>query len=95
MSVLQRPLCRSFQTTGTRSQEYQIVEVAEVEGFIQRCMTKVGTSSQHAVQLAKVLTSGDVRGHFSHGLNRLGMRILLISIKSTQRSGKNRRKIIV
>ena len=36
------------------------------------CMTSVGTSSEHAEALADVLITGDLRGHFSHGLNRLG-----------------------
>lgn len=79
VTLVRQPLCRSFQTTSTRLQDYKIVQVAEVEDFIHRCMTKVGTSSEHAVQLAKVLTSGDIRGHFSHGLNRLGKKTNMYS----------------
>jgi 5-carboxymethyl-2-hydroxymuconate isomerase len=69
---VRKPLSRAIQTCSRRLQEYKIVERSEVEEFIQRCMTKVGTSNEHAQQLAKVLSTGDLRGHFSHGLNRLG-----------------------
>jgi LDH2 family malate/lactate/ureidoglycolate dehydrogenase len=32
----------------------------------------VGTKDDHAKSLASCLIAGDARGHFSHGLNRLG-----------------------
>jgi len=65
---------RALKYINTRNvQMYKLVEVSEVEAFIQRSMEKVGTPTQHSEQLAKVLAAGDVRGHFSHGLNRLGM----------------------
>lgn len=64
---------RALKYITTRNvQMYKLVQVSEVEAFIQRCMEKVGTSKQHSEQLAKVLVAGDARGHFSHGLNRLG-----------------------
>ncbi|KAL3995584.1 Malate/L-lactate dehydrogenase family protein [Acanthocheilonema viteae] len=37
------------------------------------CMIKTGTSKDHAQQLADVLVAADIRGHYSHGLNRLDM----------------------
>ena len=37
------------------------------------CMTSVGTAEKNAAYLADVLIAGDRRGHFSHGLNRLGI----------------------
>lgn len=42
--------------------------------FMVDCMTcdKVKASKSHADQLADVLIAGDYRGHYSHGLNRLG-----------------------
>ena len=49
-----------------------IVPVSEVTSFIERCMTTVGTRPAHAKALADNLTAADHRGHFSHGLNRLG-----------------------
>lgn len=39
------------------------------------CMMKAGAAEDHARQLADVLVEGDIRGHYSHGLNRLGMSI--------------------
>jgi len=35
-------------------------------------MTSVGTQAHHARSLAEVLVEGDHRGHYSHGLNRMG-----------------------
>lgn len=49
-----------------------IIPVPEVINFIERCMTCVGTKGKHAAELAAVLVAADYRGHFSHGLNRLG-----------------------
>ncbi|EPB66794.1 malate/L-lactate dehydrogenase [Ancylostoma ceylanicum] len=39
------------------------------------CMKSVGVVESHAGQLADVLIEADVRGHYSHGLNRLDMYI--------------------
>ena len=63
--------------TGLRSfDKHKCVEVSEVGSFIERCMKSVGTPDQHCRALSQVLVAGDVRGHFSHGLNRLGERCL-------------------
>ncbi|KAJ7388112.1 hypothetical protein OS493_039753 [Desmophyllum pertusum] len=48
----------------------------------------VGTPSQHCRALAQVLVAGDVRGHFSHGLNRLEMYVHDIEIGTTVLDGK-------
>lgn len=40
--------------------------------FMVDCMTTAGACESHAAQLADVLVEGDKRGHYSHGLNRLG-----------------------
>ena len=48
------------------------VAIPEIKDFICRCMTAVGTRDNHASELADVLVAADYRGHFSHGLNRLG-----------------------
>jgi LDH2 family malate/lactate/ureidoglycolate dehydrogenase len=37
------------------------------------CMVFMSTPRHHAVSLANNLMAADYRGHFSHGLNRLGM----------------------
>lgn len=52
-----------------------LITKAEVQGFIERCMTAVGTKPHHAHSLAEVLVEGDHRGHYSHGLNRMDMYI--------------------
>lgn len=49
-----------------------LISKAEVQGFIERCMIAVGTKEHHARSLAEVLVEGDHRGHYSHGLNRMG-----------------------
>ncbi|EPB66793.1 hypothetical protein ANCCEY_14114, partial [Ancylostoma ceylanicum] len=41
--------------------------------FMVDCLKAVGAVEAHARQLADVLIEGDVRGHYSHGLNRLDM----------------------
>lgn len=49
-----------------------LITKAEVQGFVERCMVAVGTKPNHARSLAEVLVEGDHRGHYSHGLNRMG-----------------------
>lgn len=49
-----------------------LISKAEVQSFIERCMVAVGTQPHHARSLAEVLVEGDHRGHYSHGLNRMG-----------------------
>ncbi|XP_062277392.1 uncharacterized oxidoreductase YjmC-like, partial [Scomber scombrus] len=50
-----------------------LISHSELQGFIERCMTAVGTKPHHARSLAEVLVEGDHRGHYSHGLNRMDM----------------------
>ncbi|XP_053741972.1 uncharacterized oxidoreductase YjmC-like [Synchiropus splendidus] len=50
-----------------------LITQLEVQSFIERCMTAVGTKPHHARSLAEVLVEGDNRGHYSHGLNRMDM----------------------
>lgn len=45
----------------------------EVKEFIKQCMMAAGTKAGHASSLADVLVEGDLRGHYSHGLNRMGV----------------------
>ncbi|KAK7880147.1 hypothetical protein WMY93_033181 [Mugilogobius chulae] len=49
-----------------------LIPKSEVQSFVERCMTAVGTKPHHAHSLAEVLVEGDHRGHYSHGLNRMG-----------------------
>ena len=50
----------------------RLVAITEVTGFVQRCMEAVGAAGPHAASLADLLLAADTRGHYSHGLNRLG-----------------------
>ena len=52
--------------------EYYIVDKNEMEKFIENCMLAVNCKASHAKLLASNLIAADHRGHFSHGLNRLG-----------------------
>lgn len=52
-----------------------------------RCMEAVGTETKHAVQLSEVLVAGDYRGHYSHGLNRIGMYVKDIKTGICEKSG--------
>ena len=51
----------------------KLVDVEEASKFICRCMEATGAPPEHAASLADVLIAGDKRGHYSHGMNRLGM----------------------
>lgn len=63
---------RYLHTSRKHFDQYKCVAVNEVESFVERCMSAVGTPLEHCKALAQVLVAGDARGHFSHGLNRLG-----------------------
>ena len=51
---------------------YSLVGTGEVHDFVKRCMVATGVDESHAVDLANLLVAADTRGHFSHGINRLG-----------------------
>ena len=61
-----RVLCTNAAPEGVK------VAIPEVKDFIIRCMVAAGTKDSHAKALSDNLTTADYRGHFSHGLNRLG-----------------------
>jgi hypothetical protein len=61
---------RHWSTVPTDS--WDIVPREEVKRFIVDCMSSVKTSLEHAEKLADNLCTADYRGHYSHGLNRLG-----------------------
>ncbi|XP_050418339.1 uncharacterized oxidoreductase YjmC [Patella vulgata] len=50
-----------------------VVQQSDLREFITNCMTQVGACPEHADTLAQNLLAADYRGHYSHGLNRLGM----------------------
>ncbi|KAK4320008.1 hypothetical protein Pmani_009077 [Petrolisthes manimaculis] len=49
------------------------VKVDEVERFIVTCLVKCGVPVDKATQVAEVLVAADIRGHYSHGIQRLEM----------------------
>ena len=50
----------------------RLVAADEITDFVQRCMEAVVAAGPHAASLAHVLLTADTRGHYSHGLNKLG-----------------------
>ena len=53
---------------------FRAVFPGEVRSFAQSCLIRAGATEEHAASLAELLVAADTRGHFSHGLNRLGKR---------------------
>lgn len=68
--------------------EGTLVSREDMKSFMVRCMEKVNTCRSHAEALADVLVTGDYRGHFSHGLNRLQMYINDIQKGVCEREGE-------
>uniref|UniRef100_A0A4W4DP13 Malate dehydrogenase n=2 Tax=Electrophorus electricus TaxID=8005 RepID=A0A4W4DP13_ELEEL len=60
----------------------------EVQAFIEHCMQVVGTRASHARSLAHVLLEGDLRGHYSHGLNRMDVYVTEIRAGICARDGE-------
>ena len=50
-----------------------LVDPQEAREFIQRVIEKCNSPASHAAALADVVIAADLRGHYSHGLNRLEM----------------------
>jgi len=65
-----------------------VVEQNEMTRFMRECLVSVGTDESHAAQLAEVLITGDYRGHYSHGLNRLGMYVDDVLANSCAKKGQ-------
>ena len=49
-----------------------IITVDEMANFMVRALVAAGAHPDHAAKHAALLVTADYRGHFSHGLNRLG-----------------------
>lgn len=49
-----------------------LVSIEETKRFVTDCLKAVGTEQENALAMAELLAEADKRGHFSHGLNRLG-----------------------
>lgn len=67
---------------------YHTVSRPEIHDFMKRTMVAIGTNLKHAETLADVLVTGDYRGHFSHGLNRLDLYMKDIQAESCQKDGE-------
>ncbi|KAK3088824.1 hypothetical protein FSP39_024211 [Pinctada imbricata] len=50
-----------------------VIPLDDVHHFIVKVMRTLGATEDHSALLAEVLTTADLRGHYSHGLNRLDM----------------------
>ncbi len=50
-----------------------LVDPGDAHLFVQSCIEACGAPKEHAASLADVVIEADVRGHYSHGLNRLEM----------------------
>ena len=61
---------------------YCVIDKDEMENFMVRSMLAAGAIEAHAKSLASCLIAGDYRGHFSHGLNRLGTFLLYFKLKN-------------
>lgn len=61
-------------TDSASEHQFCLVEVGVVSGFVERCLLASGALQSHAASLASVLVHADIRGHYSHGINRLGKR---------------------
>lgn len=51
----------------------RVIPVQEVKKFIIAALSKSGGMAAQCQDLADILTAADLRGHYSHGLNRLEM----------------------
>ncbi|KAH7645348.1 malate dehydrogenase-like protein [Dermatophagoides farinae] len=65
----------------------RIVSIDVMKSFISNIMAKLDVNPSHAQCLAEVLVTGDYRGHFSHGLNRIELYIKDIQQGSCRKDG--------
>lgn len=49
-----------------------ITPLDEAKKFMKNCFLAVGASAQNAETVSSNLLEADYRGHYSHGMNRLG-----------------------
>ncbi|TPP67501.1 malate dehydrogenase [Fasciola gigantica] len=73
VNIFRTAFIRSANMSCVTPDEYtHVVRKEDVVDFCARCVEKVGISSEHSRVLGEVLVAGDYRGHYSHGINRLG-----------------------
>lgn len=73
MRLLYKSLRLGMAGTSNRQMSSNIVPVAEVRRFGIDCLRAASAPLDHATMLSDVLVAADYRGHYSHGMNRLGM----------------------
>ncbi|CAO4365154.1 unnamed protein product [Caenorhabditis nigoni] len=79
---------RYYSTDDMAAPDESVVSKDEMRRFMVDCMTTAGATESHATQLALVLLEGDVRGHYSHGLNRLDMYVRDVQQKVCKGDGE-------
>ena len=60
-----------------------VISKPELRDFVIRCVTAAGADPEHATDLAELLITADYRGHYSHGLNRLGIVLFSFCLRPT------------
>ena len=68
-----------------------IISVKEMASFLTKALITAGADPEHAAKHASLLVTADYRGHYSHGLNRLGnyYQLTIIPIVSVNFSCRN------
>ncbi|CAD5207417.1 unnamed protein product [Bursaphelenchus okinawaensis] len=61
---------RCVRTMASKPQQF-VVKVPEMRKYVVECMKSVGASEDNGGKVADLLICADLRGHYSHGLNRL------------------------
>ncbi|EFO85906.1 hypothetical protein CRE_02254 [Caenorhabditis remanei] len=87
-SVDKKTFNRRQYSTEMAAPDESVVSKDEMRRFMVDCMTTAGASESHATQLALVLLEGDIRGHYSHGLNRLDMYVRDVQQKVCKGDGE-------
>lgn len=53
-----------------------IIPIKEARRFMQECLKAAGADNSNANEMADLLIEADYRGHYSHGMNRLGINLI-------------------
>lgn len=77
-----------FITYTVLDDQPELIAVEEARRFMIDGLTAAGAASQHAKDQADLLLEADLRGHFSHGMNRLEFYINDLLINATDGKGK-------
>ncbi|XP_034102285.1 uncharacterized oxidoreductase YjmC isoform X1 [Drosophila albomicans] len=78
--------CSAFQqrcNTTDAKKKPKLVSIKESRRFMIDCFKAVCVPEDHAVAQAELLVGADIRGHFSHGMNRLEMYVNDLATNAT------------